>query len=81
MKGSGNTKTVYAIALKWPEGDLTLGGPQVSSTTVVTLLGYPSPFNYASKGGQGVMINIPTISFTQMPCQWAWVFKLTNISN
>ncbi|XP_070193480.1 alpha-L-fucosidase-like isoform X2 [Littorina saxatilis] len=82
MKTSGDFKDVYAFLLKWPSsGTLDLGAPVPGSTTVVTLLGYSGSFNFKSTGTQGMRITLPTISFLSMPCQWAWAFKLTSITN
>ncbi|KAK0054541.1 alpha-L-fucosidase [Biomphalaria pfeifferi] len=71
---------VYAFVYDWPEGVLKLGAPVPSSQTQVTLLGsYNQAFTYTYEPGQSFNINIPTISFNQMPCEWLWVFKLTNL--
>ncbi|XP_059139666.1 alpha-L-fucosidase-like isoform X3 [Physella acuta] len=72
---------VYAVVLKWPRTPvLLLADPVPTETTVVTLLGYSSSFQW-SHSGAGLAIVIPPIPFNQMPCKWAWVFKLTNIWN
>ena len=45
----------------------------------VTLLGYKGEnFQYVM-GSQGLVIKIPTIPLNMMPCQWAWVLKLSAI--
>ena len=82
MKKNGNGKDVYAFLLKWPTGNtLTLGAPIPGSTTVVSLLGYKGSLDYKQTGHQGIVITLPSIDFTHMPCQWAWTFKLTSITN
>ena len=82
-KQSTSKPAVYAFVLDWPKGgNLTLGAPSVTETTVITLLGYPSPLTYKpNPTGSGVFINIPKIGFDEMPCDYAWVFKMTNLSN
>lgn len=77
---SGNT-TVYAIALEWPSMDVLLGAPIPSAQTMVTLLGYSQPISWVPGGFGGLQMSIPTIPFNEMPCQWAWVFKLDNLKN
>ena len=74
---------MYAILLKWLHGTtLQLGAPAVTSKTSITLLGYSgTPFKFTGQGKQGVTVMVPTIPFTAMPCQWAWTFKLTSITN
>ncbi len=74
--------TVYAIVLKWPGmGDFQLTKPVSSAGTVVTLLGYEGKFNWNNGDPSGIVIEIPPIAANKMPCQWAWVFKLTSIAN
>ena len=72
---------VYAIVLKWPKGgSITLGSPFPSTqTTTVSMLGYNSgaKFSWKPSGSQGMVITIPPIY--DLPCQWAWVFKLEGL--
>ncbi|KAL8589411.1 hypothetical protein ACOMHN_021563 [Nucella lapillus] len=82
MKKNGAQTDVYAVALKWPAGDsLTLGAPVAGNTTVVTLLGQGQGLDYIRTGHQGLVISLPFIDFSHMPCQWAWTFKITNVAN
>ena len=82
-KAVDNTTTVYAILLSWPEDSVfTLGAPVPSPSTVVTMLGYSEPFEWiAESSQQGINVTIPVIPFNKIPCQWAWVLKLTFIAN
>ncbi|BFZ02821.1 hypothetical protein BsWGS_05860 [Bradybaena similaris] len=79
---NGST-TVYAILLSWPEGgNLTLGYPVASPTsTVVTLIGYPGQFEFLIPSTGGITIKIPPIPAGQIPCDWAWVFRLDGLKN
>ncbi|XP_050414721.1 alpha-L-fucosidase [Patella vulgata] len=73
---------VYAINLNWPTGmTLSLGVPMPTTSTEVTLLGYPVPFKWQKRSTGGIDILIPKIGFNEMPCKWAWTFKLTNLMN
>lgn len=83
MKHSRNSKVVYAILLSYPEDPvLKLGAPVPSQTTEVTMLGYPNSFKWISgPGGQGLYITIPSIPWNMLPCQWAWVLKITELEN
>lgn len=76
-------RVVFAISLVWPENNvLKLLSPIPSQSTEVTMLGYHTPFTWtAGPGGQGIYITIPYIPYNRMPCQWAWVFKMTMIQN
>ncbi len=82
-KSNIGRKDVYAILLNWPKGDtLTLGAPVTTSQTTVTLLGYKGdPFKWAAHSGGGIDITFPAIPENKMPCEWAWVLKLENLSN
>lgn len=74
---------VYAILLAWPdENYLYLKAPVPSSTTVITMLGYPDyNFSYMATVPTGVNITLPTIPFSKIPSQDAWVFKMTDLKN
>ncbi|KAK3612039.1 hypothetical protein CHS0354_021720 [Potamilus streckersoni] len=75
---------VYAIVLEWPETDtLYLAAPTPSSATVVTLLGYSYPISWRkpSTHPNGIEIVFPIIPFSDMPCQWAWVFMMEGLVN
>lgn len=74
---------VFGILLAWPENNvLKLVSPIPSQSTKVTMLGYPNSLTWtAGPGGQGIYITIPNIPYNHMPCEWAWVFKMTMIQN
>ena len=72
----------YAIVLDWPKTDtLTLGEPIPTEATVITLLGLPDvkfPWKQISEY-KGVIITIPPLPVSDLPCQWAWVFRMTHV--
>ncbi|GFO21442.1 alpha-l-fucosidase-like [Plakobranchus ocellatus] len=76
---------VFAILLKWPEDlsqPLILADPVPTDSTQVSLLGYEGPaFPWIHHVGSGLEISLPMIPATSMPCEWAWVLKLTDIYN
>ena len=81
-KKTSSGVSVYAIVLKWPgSGHFWLGSPQPTSQTSVTLLGYPQPIAWTEACLGGLQLTIPVIPADQIPCQWAWVFKLDNLFN
>ena len=73
---------VYAIALEWPSsGVLNLTLPIPSSSTSVTMLGLPDvdlPWK-AMPGKSGIMVMLSQLTLDELPCKWAWVFKMTGV--
>jgi hypothetical protein len=82
-KNIDGSLVVYAILLSWPdEPVLILGAPIPSPVTVVSLLGFPDIFSWNfGPENKGIYIEIPTISWHLMPCDWAWTLKLTYLEN
>jgi len=73
---------VYAIMLQWPASNiLTLTKVRASSTTTVSLLGYPGTIDYKPIPGGGISVRFPNISSPNMPCQWAWALRITGLKN
>ncbi|XP_052781581.1 alpha-L-fucosidase-like [Mya arenaria] len=72
---------VYAISLSWPRNNsLYLHSPFPSKqTTVVSLLGYQHKLSWAPAVGQGMIISLPSLAPSELPCQWAWVFQLEGL--
>lgn len=59
-----------------------MGYPVASPTsTVVTLIGYPEQFEFLIPSTGGITIKIPPIPVGQIPCDWAWVFRLDGLKN
>ncbi|XP_051868665.1 plasma alpha-L-fucosidase [Pristis pectinata] len=73
---------VYAIFLAWPKmGQLYLGAPHaIAGQTKVNLVGYSEPLQWETFGAQQLMVTLPSLSINQLPCQWGWSLKLTNVS-
>jgi len=69
---------VYAIVPKLPEGKLLLKGITPQSDTRVSLLGTKKMFRW-EKVREGMRIIVPPLLAKEIPCEHAWVFKLTNV--
>ena len=71
----------YAIVLEWPKVDaLILGRPIPGVETTVTLLGLDIKFSWTRLTEEaGVVISIPPLSVSELPCQWAWIFRMSNL--
>lgn len=67
---------VYAIALEWPSDNilrLIIDKPEESSRVV--LLGRQGELNWKYSDGQ-MQIDLNGVKITELPCDWAWVFKI-----
>jgi alpha-L-fucosidase len=71
---------VYAIALAWPGKTLSLATPVPGPGTRVELLGVKGDLPWRS-GQPGMVIEVPALSVSELPCQHAWVFKLSGLAN
>uniref|UniRef100_A0A3P9K524 Alpha-L-fucosidase n=1 Tax=Oryzias latipes TaxID=8090 RepID=A0A3P9K524_ORYLA len=71
-------KTVFAILLQWPDkGSVVLTEPvAVAGVTKVELLGF-GVLQWQAMKPSGLLVVLPSLSVSQMPCQWAWTLKLT----
>ncbi len=66
---------LYAISAGWPGQTLTIKQVELEKNARVTLLGYADPLTYSVRG-KDVIINIPALNGDQIPCQYAYTFKL-----
>ena len=82
-KQTGSVTTVYAISLAWPKDDqLLLAAASSTPQTKVTMLGSKASLKWKSHGtGGGIVVDVSTIPFSMMPCDWAWVFKLEYVNS
>jgi alpha-L-fucosidase len=81
---SKDAQSVYASLLVWPSNttEITLGAPVSSASTTVTLLGSTTgPLSWRSAGASGgIIIDVSNIKLHTLVSDWAWVFKLQNIT-
>jgi hypothetical protein len=75
---------VYASLLVWPTDttEITLGAPVSSASTTVTLLGSSGgALKWRSAGTSGgIIIDVSNVKIYSLASDWAWVFKLQNIT-
>ncbi|XP_064628607.1 alpha-L-fucosidase-like [Lineus longissimus] len=83
QKKSSNSSNAYAIFLDWPKNNtLNLAVPTATPTTTVSLLGYKGqPIKWQKRSPNGIVVKFPYIPVSQMPCEWAWTLKLTNLAS
>ena len=80
---SKDNQTVYASLLVWPNStsEITLGATVTSGSTTVNLLGFSgSPLKWRSGGASGIVIDVSSVTLNSIASDWAWVFKLQNVS-
>jgi hypothetical protein len=81
---SKDGQSVYGCLLAWPESGTVIrfGAAVNSSSTTVTLLGSsvgPLTWHSMSASG-GIIVDISNIKIYSLASDWAWVFKLQNIT-
>ncbi|KAG7229126.1 hypothetical protein INR49_013068 [Caranx melampygus] len=71
-------KAIFATLLEWPsDGSVILHEPVVTQgQTQVVLLGHGT-VQWEPVKPSGLRVLLPQLSFSQMPCQWAWTLRLT----
>jgi alpha-L-fucosidase len=69
---------VYAITLGWPGRELRLIQPKAAENATVTMLGYSEPLKWRNENGR-MVIEVPPLSVDEVPCQYAYAFKLTGV--
>lgn len=68
--------THYAITTGWPGKSLTISHIKTSPETEVTLLGVEGKLPFSAEGDT-LTITVPQLSVDEVPCQYAWSFKVT----
>nr|XP_054762376.1 alpha-L-fucosidase-like [Lytechinus pictus] len=78
---TNKTTGIYAIVLDWPANNkLFLGAPIPSSQSSLFMLGYNQPLKWSGYAGKpGIHVTMPQLNPATMPCQWAWVIKMTMV--
>lgn len=76
-----STGAVYAIVLTWPANNVvSLTVPVSSGNTAVSLLGWAGAVSWQpAAGGTGITVTLPALTPATLPCQHAWVLKMTNV--
>jgi alpha-L-fucosidase len=69
---------VYVICTNWPEKQIFVSG--LNHGGKVTLLGSNVPIKASFSGGK-LRITPPAINPGNNPCEYAWVFKISNVND
>ena len=70
--------TLYVITPRWPGEKLVVKDIEVSSNTAVTMLGVAQSIRW-DRSGSAVTIRVPSLSVDEVPCRYAYVFKITHV--
>ena len=68
--------TVYAITPRWPGRELILNISEPAANTAVTMLGREGKLKWRYRNGK-MYIDVSKITADQLPCRWAYTFKIT----
>ncbi len=77
---SKDGKTLYAIALGWPQKGVSLEFVQVNSAgpdAKVILLGHDRPLPFTVSDRKHLEIQVPALSEDQRPCRHAYAFRIS----
>jgi alpha-L-fucosidase len=77
---TGKGEAVYAICLAWPGKTLKLQTPITTPQTQVRMLGFAQPLNW-KPASKGLVIDVPPMTISEIPCRNAWVFTLTGLKD
>jgi alpha-L-fucosidase len=73
---SKDGKTLYAIAMAWPKGALTVKSAHVTKAAAnaeVRLLGHPTPLRHRVNESGALVVDFPD----KAPCEHAYALKIT----
>lgn len=75
---TSKANNLYAILTSYPNDKITLQDIKSTSLTTIHLLGYSNELKWEQKG-KNLIVYLPQLTFTEMPCNYAWTLKITHI--
>lgn len=70
-------KDLFVICSQWPQKEFMIEGIKTTEKTAVSLLGYEGVVEWQAME-DGVHIQPPPINPATVPCDYAWVFKISD---
>jgi alpha-L-fucosidase len=67
---------LYVICTRWPQQEFQVSGVRGTEKTQVSLLGFDGPVEWKIVE-DGLYISPPAVNPATVPCEYAWVFKIT----
>ena len=77
IRYSAKDNDLFVICNEWPGKTITLKTPKQNVNTTITMLGYDGKIDWKSNDNE-ICIEVPQLTIDQLPCQYAWVFKISN---
>lgn len=73
-----NNGSLYAISLEWPaDNKLLLNIDKPDPGTKISMLGRDGNLPWIFENGK-VIVDLSPVKIAELPCEWAWVFKVGN---
>ena len=63
---------------RWPGKELIIEDIEISPESDVTMLGVAQPLSWR-RSGRKVVIEVPTLSADELPCKYAYTFRITHV--
>jgi alpha-L-fucosidase len=70
--------TLYAMTPRWPGKELIIDDVEISPQSDVTMLGVAQPLSWR-RSGREVVIQVPALSADELPCKYAYTFRITHV--
>ncbi|MCG8306906.1 MAG: alpha-L-fucosidase [Cytophagales bacterium] len=69
---------LYCISPIYPKDKLIVKDVRIKSGATIEMLGYPKKLKWRQKG-ENIEIEVPYLTASEVPCEHAWTFKLSNV--
>jgi alpha-L-fucosidase len=67
---------LFVVCTRWPQQEFQVSGFRGTEKTEVSLLGFDGPVEWKVME-DGLLIKPPSVNPETVPCEYAWVFKIT----
>ncbi|AUP81261.1 alpha-L-fucosidase [Flavivirga eckloniae] len=72
--------TLYGICPVYPKNQLIIKGVKLGTGSTVEMLGTYKTLKWKQQG-ENVVIEVPALNPSEVPCEYAWTFKLSNVKD
>ncbi|TNJ45849.1 alpha-L-fucosidase [Tamlana fucoidanivorans] len=70
---------LYGICPVYPKGQLVVKDVRLKSGAKVELLGYDKKLSWKQRG-KNIVIEVPALTASEVPCNYAWTFKMSGLA-